>query len=93
MQAYEEKPEITSLVSMGVYVVEPQALVHIPDDTYFDIPDLVQSLLAAGSPVGAYTYDGLWFDIGRKDDYELAVATWERNASEKSPVRDHEALV
>jgi NDP-sugar pyrophosphorylase family protein len=93
VQAYEEKPEIASLVSMGVYVVEPQTLVHIPDDTCFDIPDLVQSLLAAGNPVGAYTYDGLWFDIGRKDDYELAVDAWERNANEKSPVRDHEALV
>jgi NDP-sugar pyrophosphorylase family protein len=72
VQAYEEKPEIASLVS---------------------IPDLVQSLLATGNPVGAYTYDGLWFDIGRKDDYELAVDAWERNANEKSPVRDHEALV
>jgi NDP-mannose synthase len=93
VQAYEEKPEITSLVSMGIYVVEPQALAHIPDDTYFDIPDLVQCLLAAGDPVGAFTYDGLWFDIGRKDDYELAVDTWERGGNEKSPVRDHEALV
>jgi len=93
VQAYEEKPEITSLVSMGIYVVEPQALLHIPDDTYFDIPDLVQCLLAAGDPVGAFTYDGLWFDIGRKDDYELAVDAWERNGNEKSPARDHEALV
>lgn len=91
--AYEEKPEIASLVSMGVYVVEPQALVHIPDHKYFDIPDLVQSLLAAGEPVGAFTYDGLWFDIGRKDDYELAAEAWERNGNGKSPVRDAEALV
>jgi NDP-sugar pyrophosphorylase family protein len=91
--AYNEKPEIASLVSMGVYVIEPQALVHIPDHEYFDIPDLVQSLLAAGDPVGAFTYDGLWFDIGRKDDYELAAEAWEHNENGKSPVRNEAALV
>lgn len=93
VQAYEEKPEIASLVSMGVYVIEPQALDHIPDHKYFDIPDLVHSLLLAGKPVGAFTYDGLWFDIGRKDDYELAAEAWARNEKEKSPVRNEEALV
>jgi NDP-mannose synthase len=77
VQAYEEKPEISSLVSMGVYVLEPSALDYIPRAEYFDIPDLVQSLLAAEEPVGAYIYDGLWFDIGRKDDYEHAVEAWD----------------
>ena len=43
---------------------------------YFDFPDLVQALLQAGEPVEAYRYDGLWFDIGRRDDYEQAVAAW-----------------
>jgi NDP-sugar pyrophosphorylase family protein len=79
VQAYEEKPEIASLVSMGIYVLEPEALDYIPDEAYFDIPDLVQSLLVAGKPIGAFTYDGLWFDIGRKDDYELAAEIWESN--------------
>ena len=77
VQAYEEKPEIASLVSMGVYVLEPEAVEYIPESSYFDIPDLVQTLLEHGEPVGAYTYDGMWFDIGRKDDYELAVETWQ----------------
>lgn len=79
VHAYEEKPEISSLVSMGVYVLEPRALEYIPENSYFDIPDLVQALLAAGEPVGAYTYDGLWFDIGRTDDYEQAVEAWSGN--------------
>jgi NDP-sugar pyrophosphorylase family protein len=76
VQAYEEKPEIASLVSMGVYVLEPEAVEYIPENSYFDIPNLVQALLEQGELVGAYTYDGMWFDIGRKDDYELAVETW-----------------
>jgi NDP-sugar pyrophosphorylase family protein len=37
--------------------------------------------LAGGEQIGAYLYDGLWFDIGRQEDYELAVQTWEENGN------------
>ena len=30
-------------------------------------------------PVGAYSHDGLWFDIGRQEDYERAVKAWSQN--------------
>jgi NDP-mannose synthase len=76
IRAFEEKPEIVSLVSMGVYVMEPSVIEHIPEQRYFDFPDLVQALLAAGEPIGAYTHEGLWFDIGRQEDYERAVSVW-----------------
>ena len=74
--AFEEKPEIVSTVSMGIYVLEPRALDFIPLRQYFDVPQLVQALLDSGEPVGAYMFEGLWFDIGRRDDYEQAVSAW-----------------
>ena len=73
---YVEKPEMTSIVSMGIYVLEPEALDYVPSEGHFDFPDLVQALLRAHEPVQAYCYEGLWFDIGRHDDYEQAVAAW-----------------
>ena len=73
---FQEKPEIVSTVSMGIYVMEPGVIDHVPEGEPFDLPDLVHALLAAGEPIGAYKYDGLWFDIGRKEDYERAVAEW-----------------
>ena len=76
VEAYVEKPKMTSNVSMGIYVVEPKALEYIPGDGYFDFPDLVQALLDADERVGAYQYEGMWFDIGRRDDYERAVSAW-----------------
>ena len=76
VQRFEEKPEIVSPVSMGIYVMEPDVLNHIPEGSRFDIPELIQALLDAREPVGAYRYGGLWFDIGRADDYEQAVAAW-----------------
>jgi NDP-sugar pyrophosphorylase family protein len=76
IDTFEEKPEIISTVSMGVYVIEPAAVEYIPEGSYFDIPDLIHALLAAGEPVGAYTHDGIWFDIGRQDDYAEAANAW-----------------
>jgi NDP-sugar pyrophosphorylase family protein len=79
---FQEKPEIVSTVSMGIYVMEPGILDYVPEGQAFDLPDLVQALLRANQPVGAYKYDGLWFDIGRKEDYERAVQEWFGQANE-----------
>lgn len=77
---YDEKPEFVSTVSMGIYVVEPIALSFVPDRTPFDFPDLVQTLLDEDHCVGSYEHEGLWFDIGRHDDYEHAIAAWNASA-------------
>jgi NDP-sugar pyrophosphorylase family protein len=72
VNGYEEKPTLDYLVSMGVYVLDPAAIAHVPSDRAFDLPDLVLALLAAGEPVGSLEYDGYWQDIGRHDDYAQA---------------------
>ena len=84
--AYAEKPQMTSTVSMGIYAVEPKALAYIPGQGAFDFPDLVQALLDNDEPVGAYRYDGLWFDIGRRDDYEQAVSAWIQNGGSNGSI-------
>jgi NDP-sugar pyrophosphorylase family protein len=75
---YDEKPSLSYTVSMGVYVVEPEACRFVPRDRPFDFPDLVQALLRADRSVGAFAYDGYWLDIGRQDDYEQALAEFEQ---------------
>jgi NDP-mannose synthase len=87
LRDFEEKPEIVSQVSMGIYVMEPSVLDHIPVGTYFDFPDLVKALLRAHEPVGAYRFDGIWFDIGRREDYERAVAAWDANGNGAGAVK------
>jgi NDP-sugar pyrophosphorylase family protein len=78
---FEEKPEIVSAVSMGIYVMEPEVLEHIPEKGHFDFPDLVAALLRADAQIGAYRFEGLWFDIGRQEDYERAVTAWNGNGN------------
>ena len=76
---FDEKPEFRAEVSMGIYVMEPSVLEHIPETDRADFPDLMQALLLARSPVYSYRHDGLWFDIGRKDDFEQAIVAWSEN--------------
>jgi NDP-mannose synthase len=38
----------------------------------------VLALLGAGEPVGSVLYEGYWLDIGRHDDYEQALADYEK---------------
>jgi NDP-sugar pyrophosphorylase family protein len=79
---WEEKPEHSHVVSMGVYMLDPIVTSYVPSDEPLDLPDLVLKLLADGKPVGAYAYDGLWLDIGRHDDYELAINEYEKMAAD-----------
>lgn len=70
---YIEKPTYEFLVSMGIYVFEPQVLAYIPRNEYLDFPNLVLKLVAAGERVSSYPFDGYWMDLGRVDDYEQAL--------------------
>jgi NDP-mannose synthase len=79
---FDEKPEISAAVSMGVYVMEPEVLDFIPGG-HMDFPDLVEAVMAAGGLVMTYPYDGLWFDIGRHDDFQLAVTAWAESLNGK----------
>jgi len=69
---YQEKPEHSYEVSMGIYVYEPRVLKFIARGAYLDFPDLVLKLIAAGEKVCAMPCDCLWLDIGRPDDYARA---------------------
>jgi NDP-sugar pyrophosphorylase family protein len=67
-----EKPVVVDTVSAGIYVIEPAALDLIPDGVFFDMPDLVKALLAAGRPVGAFPFDDAWLAIDGLDQLEDA---------------------
>jgi len=72
LRAYREKPSFCYDVSMGVYVLEPKVLGLIPGNQSFDLPGLVQALVAAKERVLAFRHNGYWLDIGRPDDYQRA---------------------
>jgi NDP-sugar pyrophosphorylase family protein len=78
---YIEKPTLHYSVSMGVYAFKKEVLNYIPANEYFDFPDLIKELLKKGKKVLEYPFDGYWLDIGRPEDYELAIEEFEKNKS------------
>src|SRR3954470_18093880 len=70
---YREKPSLTYDASMGVYVYEPRALQHLPQDGPCQFPEFVLRLLEAGERVVPFRSDAVWYDIGTMAEYERAV--------------------
>lgn len=69
---YKEKPTIDYMVSMGIYIFEPEVLNYISKGQYLDFPDLVQILIKDGQRVIGYKFEGYWQDLGNPDDYKQA---------------------
>ena len=74
IQRIDEKPVHTSLISAGVYVLSPEALAHVPADSFFDMPTLFESIIAGNMRAATYKVHGYWLDIGRAPDYQKANA-------------------
>jgi hypothetical protein len=61
-------------VAIGCYMIEPAAGLFLRPGERIDMPDLVQRLLDAGSPVASHPHPGRWIDVGRPDDLQRAQA-------------------
>lgn len=72
VQKIEEKPFLQRLVNAGIYALTPKALALIPKNTYLDMPDLLNQILAQDDVVGAFPIREYWADVGRPDDLKAA---------------------
>jgi NDP-sugar pyrophosphorylase family protein len=72
LTGYREKPEFSFQVSMGVYILEPRAWDFLVPEEAITMPELLETLRGAGSPVHCFRQDCYWLDIGRHDDYATA---------------------
>jgi NDP-sugar pyrophosphorylase family protein len=95
---FQEKPEAqeaaSDLANTGIYVLEPEVLEYIPDDTFFDFAsDVFPALLEAGEKVVGYEGNFYWSAIGTLASYRTAqrdalsgrVAVRHRSAGEALP--------
>jgi NDP-sugar pyrophosphorylase family protein len=70
---YIEKPTYHYSVSMGIYIFEPDISNYIVPYQRLDLPELMLKLIKDGKKVNVFNFGGYWLDIGRHDDYELAI--------------------
>lgn len=66
----KEKPSYDTFVIAGVYVLTPFVCGLIPENTYMDMPDLIDKAIQKEYKVVGFPILGYWYDIGRHKDYE-----------------------
>lgn len=67
----KEKPELSFFTNTGCYIVEPEVIEHIKDNTFIGFPDIVEEYKNSGKKVGVYPIsENSWFDMGQMDELE-----------------------
>jgi NDP-mannose synthase len=80
LSAYREKPTNLYYVSMGIYILQREAVrPWIVDGEYLDMPTLLLNMKEAQADVRCYHDDCIWLDIGRPDDFAMAQSMFEQN--------------
>jgi NDP-sugar pyrophosphorylase family protein len=67
---YQEKPTIDYEVSTGIYMFQRKVVDYVTPYSYLDFPELVQVLINQNERVVCYPFDGVWFDLGRVQDFQ-----------------------
>ena len=68
----DEKPVQRFFVNGGIYAFEPDVIDLIPEDKYFDMTDLFDSMMAQAYKTVIFQIQEYWMDIGHKKDFETA---------------------
>jgi dTDP-glucose pyrophosphorylase len=72
IRSIEEKPIHRFFVSAGIYMLGPEALNFIPQDTYYDMPTLFSAMIEKQMAVLSFPVREYWLDIGHMEELERA---------------------
>lgn len=81
LEQFREKPVTRFQVSMGVYVVNKAVVDIIPRNTFYGFDHLMIELIRRKTPATVRQHNGYWLDIGRPDDYQIAIDKFEKDKS------------
>lgn len=68
----QEKPVHKFFVNAGIYMLSPEALNYIPEDSFFDMPNLFERLIQEEKKTVSFPVREYWLDIGRIEEYKRA---------------------
>ena len=67
--ALEEKPKLSYFINTGMYIVNPEMIDKIPEDTFFHMTHLAEKLMAEGLQVGMYPIsEDSFLDMGEFEE-------------------------
>ncbi len=68
----EEKPTLSRDANAGIYALEPSLIGRVVAGRPLAMPDLIGDALDRGEPVGAFTIDDDWIDVGQREQLDQA---------------------
>lgn len=72
VERLQEKPRYEFLVNAGIYILDPRARQYIPENSRFDMTDLIETLVGDGQKVVTFPILEYWLDIGQLEDFQKA---------------------
>lgn len=72
IEGFEEKPIYRSHINAGVYILNPESLIHINRNQKCDMPTLLEMIKESGGRTIVYPMHEPWLDVGRPDDLAIA---------------------
>jgi len=79
----EEKKDIVTKILAGIYVMKPGIFDIVPDNEYFGMDTLINTMLEEQKPVAKYEMFEYWLDIGMEEDYKKAQETYQKYFEEQ----------
>lgn len=68
LESMEEKPKLSYFINTGMYIINPNTIQLIPDDTMFHMTHLVDKVMKQGGKVGTYPVsEDSFLDMGELD--------------------------
>lgn len=69
----EEKPTLRMPCNAGIYVLDPAVLALVPPATPYQMPALIATAMAEGTPVAAFPIIERFIDIGTREELDKAL--------------------
>jgi dTDP-glucose pyrophosphorylase len=71
MTSFKEKPEFSFLASTGMYIINPELINLIPENTLYHITQLMQQVRDKGGRIGVFPIsEDSWLDTGEWHEYK-----------------------
>ncbi len=69
IEEMQEKPKLSYFVNTGVYIINPELIDYIPDDTFYHMPQLADKAMELGLKVGMYPVsEDAFLDMGEIEE-------------------------
>ena len=70
--SFKEKPTYTYFSNGGIYLVKKEILKKVPSNQFYNMTDLIDTLVAEGKKVISFPIRQYWLDVGKHLDLEKA---------------------